>query len=119
MGFYLCRFEEIENNTTQLYEKLMYTLTHAHSRTHTHHAQAHTRTHLRYYYYHIFFAIITVIINLLLFFSELTHFHFTQAPKRKENPRIIHLDVAAMYPNIILTNRLQPSAVVDERYMFI
>lgn len=30
------------------------------------------------------------------------------------NPLIYHLDVAAMYPNIILTNRLQPVAVVDE-----
>jgi DNA polymerase elongation subunit (family B) len=27
-------------------------------------------------------------------------------------PLIYHLDVAAMYPNIILTNRLQPSAIV-------
>ena len=28
-------------------------------------------------------------------------------PARLENPIIYHLDVAAMYPNIILTNRLQ------------
>ncbi|XP_033110052.1 DNA polymerase epsilon catalytic subunit A-like isoform X2 [Anneissia japonica] len=35
-------------------------------------------------------------------------------PARLENPIIYHLDVSAMYPNIILTNRLQPSAVVDE-----
>ena len=28
-------------------------------------------------------------------------------PSRLENPMIYHLDVAAMYPNIILTNRLQ------------
>ena len=28
-------------------------------------------------------------------------------PQRKELPTIYHLDVAAMYPNIILTNRLQ------------
>ena len=28
-------------------------------------------------------------------------------PARLENPMIYHLDVAAMYPNIILTNRLQ------------
>ena len=28
-------------------------------------------------------------------------------PNRLENPIIYHLDVAAMYPNIILTNRLQ------------
>ena len=52
-------------------------------------------------------------------------------PNRLECPLIYHLDVAAMYPNIILTNRLQvrhrkssvtvltptsvqPSAMVDE-----
>nr|XP_027207609.1 DNA polymerase epsilon catalytic subunit A-like [Penaeus vannamei] len=35
-------------------------------------------------------------------------------PCRLENPLIYHLDVGAMYPNIILTNRLQPSAMVDE-----
>ena len=34
-------------------------------------------------------------------------------PKRTEAPRIYHLDVSAMYPNIILTNRLQPTAIVD------
>ena len=33
-------------------------------------------------------------------------------PARLENPIIYHLDVGAMYPNIILTNRLQPSAMV-------
>lgn len=33
---------------------------------------------------------------------------------RLENPVIYHLDVGAMYPNIILTNRLQPSAIVNE-----
>ena len=33
-------------------------------------------------------------------------------PKRTEKPLIYHLDVSAMYPNIILTNRLQPHAVV-------
>ena len=31
-------------------------------------------------------------------------------PNRLENPIIYHLDVAAMYPNIILTNRLQVSS---------
>ncbi|KAI9558619.1 hypothetical protein GHT06_015407 [Daphnia sinensis] len=36
------------------------------------------------------------------------------APNRIELPVIYHLDVGAMYPNIILTNRLQPSAMVDE-----
>ncbi|XP_077483057.1 DNA polymerase epsilon catalytic subunit 1 isoform X2 [Amblyomma americanum] len=35
-------------------------------------------------------------------------------PSRLEKPIIYHLDVGAMYPNIILTNRLQPSAMVDE-----
>ncbi|KAK5966376.1 DNA polymerase epsilon catalytic subunit [Trichostrongylus colubriformis] len=35
-------------------------------------------------------------------------------PARLENPRIYHLDVGAMYPNIILTNRLQPSAMITE-----
>ncbi|KAJ8327871.1 DNA polymerase epsilon catalytic subunit [Batrachochytrium dendrobatidis] len=37
-----------------------------------------------------------------------------ETPQRNEEPLIYHLDVAAMYPNIILTNRLQPNAVVDE-----
>ncbi|KAF8880545.1 hypothetical protein BD779DRAFT_1548821 [Infundibulicybe gibba] len=35
-------------------------------------------------------------------------------PKRTDNPLIYHLDVAAMYPNIMLSNRLQPDSVVDE-----
>ncbi|KAL8598378.1 hypothetical protein ACOMHN_032655 [Nucella lapillus] len=35
-------------------------------------------------------------------------------PNRLENPIIYHLDVGAMYPNIILTNRLQPPAIVEE-----
>ncbi|KAJ2957645.1 hypothetical protein NQZ79_g6638 [Umbelopsis isabellina] len=35
-------------------------------------------------------------------------------PMRHEKPLIYHLDVAAMYPNIILTNRLQPDAMIDE-----
>jgi DNA polymerase epsilon subunit 1 len=37
------------------------------------------------------------------------------APQVTETPLIYHVDVAAMYPNIILTNRLQPTAVVDEQ----
>lgn len=37
-------------------------------------------------------------------------------PKRNESPVIIHLDVAAMYPNIILTNKLQPTAIVNEDF---
>jgi DNA polymerase epsilon subunit 1 len=35
-------------------------------------------------------------------------------PTRLERPLIYHLDVAAMYPNIILTNRLQSPALVNE-----
>ena len=35
-------------------------------------------------------------------------------PKRTEKPFVYHLDVGAMYPNIILTNRLQPSAIVND-----
>eukprot|EP00900_Chrysochromulina_parva_P027266 jgi/Chrpa1/9173/Chrysochromulina_OHIO_Genome00022984-RA len=36
-------------------------------------------------------------------------------PTRSEEPVIYHLDVGAMYPNIILTNRLQPPAIVTEQ----
>ncbi|XP_050664128.1 DNA polymerase epsilon catalytic subunit 1 isoform X2 [Leptidea sinapis] len=39
--------------------------------------------------------------------------HMRDHPRREENPLIYHLDVGAMYPNIILTNRLQPSAMVN------
>lgn len=35
-------------------------------------------------------------------------------PMRLERPLIYHLDVGAMYPNIILTNRLQPCSMVNE-----
>lgn len=35
-------------------------------------------------------------------------------PIREEPPLIYHLDVAAMYPNIILTNRLQPPSIVSD-----
>ena len=35
-------------------------------------------------------------------------------PMRRDKPLIYHLDVAAMYPNIMLSNRLQPDSVVDE-----
>ena len=35
-------------------------------------------------------------------------------PVIDEKPKIYHLDVAAMYPNIILTNRLQPSSIVTD-----
>ena len=37
-----------------------------------------------------------------------------EEPMRTENPKIYHLDVGAMYPNIILTNRLQPPSVITE-----
>lgn len=37
------------------------------------------------------------------------------SPHREEQPVIYHLDVGAMYPNIILTNRLQPSAMVTAK----
>ncbi|OIR58010.1 MAG: DNA polymerase epsilon catalytic subunit A [Amphiamblys sp. WSBS2006] len=33
--------------------------------------------------------------------------------KRTETPQIFHYDIAAMYPNIILTNRLQPFAITN------
>lgn len=32
-----------------------------------------------------------------------------------KNPLIYHVDVASMYPNIILTNRLQPTAIVNDQ----
>ncbi|KAI9677772.1 MAG: DNA polymerase epsilon catalytic subunit [Trizodia sp. TS-e1964] len=35
-------------------------------------------------------------------------------PNRNENPSIYHLDVAAMYPNIMTTNRLQPDSMIQE-----
>ena len=35
-------------------------------------------------------------------------------PLRNDKPLIYHLDVAAMYPNIMLSNRLQPDSVVTE-----
>ncbi|CAK5280026.1 unnamed protein product [Mycena citricolor] len=35
-------------------------------------------------------------------------------PMRHDQPLIYHLDVAAMYPNIMLSNRLQPDSMVDE-----
>ncbi|VDK32832.1 unnamed protein product [Taenia asiatica] len=40
--------------------------------------------------------------------------HLSAMPNRVECPTIVHLDVGAMYPNIILTNRLQPSAVTAD-----
>jgi DNA polymerase epsilon subunit 1 len=35
-------------------------------------------------------------------------------PSRMERPKIYHLDVSAMYPNIMITNRLQPDSMIDE-----
>ncbi|XP_052190980.1 DNA polymerase epsilon catalytic subunit A-like isoform X2 [Diospyros lotus] len=40
--------------------------------------------------------------------------HLRDEPIREESPLIYHLDVAAMYPNIILTNRLQPPSIVSD-----
>ena len=39
-------------------------------------------------------------------------------PNRLENPIIYHLDVGAMYPNIILTNRLQVGSVIMIIFIF-
>ncbi|CAM2705206.1 unnamed protein product [Rotaria socialis] len=39
--------------------------------------------------------------------------HLKNVPNRLENPNIYHLDADAVYPNIILTNRLQPSTIAD------
>ncbi|KAJ8897708.1 hypothetical protein PR048_003058 [Dryococelus australis] len=50
-----------------------------------------------------------VVVDIKTTLSELRN-----NPQRNERPVIYHLDVGAMYPNIILTNRLQPSAMVDE-----
>ncbi len=36
------------------------------------------------------------------------------SPKRFETPLIYHLDVASMYPNIMITNRLQPDSMKSE-----
>ncbi|KAL3482395.1 hypothetical protein BJX99DRAFT_1811 [Aspergillus californicus] len=35
-------------------------------------------------------------------------------PHRDEVPSIYHLDVASMYPNIMITNRLQPDSLIEE-----
>ena len=35
-------------------------------------------------------------------------------PLRVDKPLIYHLDVAAIYPNMMLSNRLQPDSLVDE-----
>lgn len=35
--------------------------------------------------------------------------------KHEALPLIYHIDVAAMYPNIILTNRLQPVSIVNDQ----
>jgi DNA polymerase epsilon subunit 1 len=39
---------------------------------------------------------------------------FLMEPECMRTPLIYHLDVSAMYPNIILTNRLQPDAIVTD-----
>lgn len=40
--------------------------------------------------------------------------HLRDNPVMQVEPLIYHLDVAAMYPNIMLSNRLQPDSVKDE-----
>lgn len=48
--------------------------------------------------------------------SKLTALRDVPNPDSYETfPVVYHLDVAAMYPNIILTNRLQPVAIVDSK----
>ncbi|KAK6591202.1 DNA polymerase epsilon catalytic subunit [Cryptosporidium xiaoi] len=44
--------------------------------------------------------------------NKLNNFYLN--PIQNVMPLIYHLDVAAMYPNIILTNRLQPTAIINE-----
>ena len=39
----------------------------------------------------------------------------SKCPNLVDKPLIYHVDVAAMYPNIILSNRLQPVAIVNEK----
>ena len=60
-----------------------------------------------YYLYPRFFS--TVLYFLLQVCEEIKEKLelLRDTPKRIENPMIYHLDVGAMYPNIILTNRLQ------------
>ena len=47
--------------------------------------------------------------------EALTKLQHVENPKKHlSKPLIYHIDVAAMYPNIILTNRLQPVAIVND-----
>ena len=39
-----------------------------------------------------------------------------KCPILETYPLIYHVDVGAMYPNIILTNRLQPTSIVNEEF---
>ncbi|CAK9301987.1 unnamed protein product [Gordionus sp. m RMFG-2023] len=59
---------------------------------------------------------ITQIINFKEVCDEIssTLYTISKTDSLNEAPKIYHLDVGAMYPNIILTNRLQPYAVVNE-----
>lgn len=47
--------------------------------------------------------------------EKLSKFAFAEKNKIVTKPLIYHVDVAAMYPNIILTNRLQPVSIVNEK----
>jgi DNA polymerase epsilon subunit 1 len=46
--------------------------------------------------------------------SKLQEFVNLKSSTVYRNPLIYHVDVAAMYPNIILSNRLQPVAIVND-----
>lgn len=56
-------------------------------------------------FFHLF-SIFTIM-PLMYCFPNLQLVRLRDEPIREECPLIYHLDVAAMYPNIILTNRLQ------------
>lgn len=59
---------------------------------------------------------LTDVVNLEEITNEITDklTALREEPMRMECPLIYHLDVGAMYPNIILTNRLQPCSIVNE-----
>ena len=73
-----------------------------------------------HFYEHSFSFLITIFVWTRPYFGQICAeikeklAGLRDTPARLENPIIYHLDVGAMYPNIILTNRLQPSAIVDE-----
>lgn len=62
-----------------------------------------TSTYIYFLVYILFYMVIYL--SLVCFQFQLVRLR--DEPIREEPPLIYHLDVAAMYPNIILTNRLQ------------